>query len=155
MNKQKKKTNVKFDDIDSMKITKDSKQFLYNLLLIKLPIDVINVILDYSLESCKYDKCTSLYLINGINCKECESQYCSKQYYKNTKCKICNKLSCENCHVECTKCGASCCFNCTIKEEKLKEIIYICVACDWYGSNYNELESALYNPGYDEWESSD
>ena len=154
MDKQKKTTNINFNDINSIKIIKDSKKFLYNLLLIALPSNIIDIILNYSLESCNYDKCRTLYSFNGVNCKKCELKYCSKQCYNYTKCKICNNLSCENCFVECRKYGASCCFNCMYKEWELNEIIYICVACDWYGS-YDDMELTLYNPDYDEWESSD
>lgn len=176
MDKQIRITNIKSDKIDVIKINKDlenrlkminknnttnknkirnkDKKFLYKLLLIALPSTIIDIILDFSLASCNYKECTTLFLFNGVNCKNCDLEYCSNQCYNYTTCKICNNQSCEYCFIECRTCNAYCCFSCIYKEMELDEVIYICATCDWYGIK-NDRQSTVENSSYDGYESND
>ena len=110
------------------------EQFLYKLLLIEIPSNIIDIIINYSSKLCDSSSCNKLYLHKGVNCEICESQYCCKECYSCQKCDKCKGLVCESCFITCNKCFMCFCFECMIKYSDLYEIYYYCVTC--YESKY-------------------
>ena len=97
--------NVKWED----------KQLLYNLLLFALPSNIIDIIIDYTFFVCDHRECKNLYIFNGLICKLCKLQYCSKRCYNCRVCVICKRAVCTQlCYIECRGCGDYYCYECII-----------------------------------------
>ena len=140
-------------DIDINKNIKiEDKKFLYELLLCELPSTIIDIVIIYVSEICDYYKCGNLYLLKGIICDKCGSQYCSNQCYNCKKCNNCKSITCELCFMECSKCDSYCCLNCMFKESDFYQIYYYCNFCYY---EKNDLLLNWENRHYNNWSSSD
>ena len=122
--------NVKLED----------KQFIYNLLFLVLPSNIIDIIIDYIMYVCDDNECKNLYILNGLICNQCKSQYCSKKCYNSRVCNICKQEVCTQlCYIKCCVCGYYYCHECMPKTWDTYQLEHFCDVC--YEEIYYESES--------------
>ena len=139
-------------NMDEKFVRNKDKQILYKTLSFILPSPIIDIVIDYTSQTCDYYKCENLFLFKGIICQNCDSLYCSKQCYNCQKCCNCKSVTCQSCFIQCDRCGSYYCSNCMFKESDFYQIYYYCIDCH-YGKD--DMLINWENMDYNDWNSSD